>query len=193
MSKRLWLMAVMVLGMWITGCGPKWVVITQASPNPFLGKKEFVVLPVDYSGLKVGKKTEEEYLSEKKDKTVDSFQNDKADMADKFQASLRSEARRSGISVEPGAGEVSTFVIKPHIGFMEPGFYAVIVSKPSQVIMRLKIESKDGKLLDEVEFQHQTPPSNWGNVAAGSRYRVDAEQIGRLVGMYLRMRVSGVQ
>lgn len=191
MLRRVWLLAVMFLGLFVVGCAPPWTVIKQAEPNPFVGKTEFVVMPVDYTGLRVGSKTEEEYLSEKKDKTVDSFQQDKVDMNELFTTNLRAVATDNGIDVDVAAGEVTTYVIKPHVGFMEPGFYAVIASAPSEVVMRLKIEDKDGKVLDEIEIVHQTSPSNWGNVAAGSRYREDAEWIGRVAGQYVAHRVSG--
>ncbi|NUP10376.1 MAG: hypothetical protein HOW73_30365 [Polyangiaceae bacterium] len=189
MLKRFWLFAAVFFALFAAGCAPPWTVIKQAEPNPFAGKKEFVVLPIDYEGLMVGNKTEAEYLGEKKDKTVDRFEQDKVDMNDLFTTNLQAVAKDEGIDVDVAAGEVKTFVIKPHIGFMEPGFYAVVASAPSEVVLRLKIEDKDGKVLDEIEIKHQTPPSNWGNVAAGSRYRQDAEWIGRVAGRYLTTRV----
>ncbi|MBK6513643.1 MAG: hypothetical protein IPG04_05820 [Polyangiaceae bacterium] len=193
MMRRFFILTLLCLGLFLTGCGKPWKVIQQAEPNPFIGKKEFVVMPVDYSGLMVGSKTEEEYLSEKKDKTVDSFQADKVDMNSLVLDNMRSVASKNGVKIATAEGEVTTFVIKPHIPFMEPGFYAVVVSKASEVKMRLKIEDKDGKLLDEIEIRHQTPPSNWGNVASGSRYRSDAEAIGKIVGRYISERVMGTE
>lgn len=188
MTKRLLMMlSVMLLGLWLGGCGPRWRVISQASPNPFVGKKEFVVLPVEYKDLRIGKKSEEEYLSEKKDKSVDSFQEDKAAMADRFLAVLRDKA--AGITLETG-GEVKSYVIRPNIAFMEPGFYTYFVNRPSKVVMRLKIQDKDGKLLDEIEIEHSTGAS-MVMAASGSRYRSDAEAIGDIAAEYLRKRTSG--
>lgn len=191
MMKRLLMMTCMVLGLWLVGCGPRWRVISQAEPNPFVGEKNFVIMPVDFSGLKVGSKTEEEYLSEKKDKTVESFEQDKIDMATNIEENLKKVAKGGGISVKEADGEVDTFIIKPHVGFMEPGFYAVIASAPSHVILTIRIETKDGKLLDEVEMESRTNPSNFGLVAAGSRYRNDGDILGQIAGQYLRHRVAG--
>lgn len=191
MMRRFFVLTLLCLGLFLTGCGKPWKVIQQATPNPFLGKKEFVVMPVDYSGLMVGSKTEAEYLAEKKDKTVDRFEQDKVDMDGLITTGIRSVATGNGLKVTPASGEVTTFVIKPHVQFMEPGFYAVVVSKPSEVKLRLKIEDKDGKLLDEIEIRHQTSPSNWGNVAAGSRYREHAEWIGKVAGRYVSERSMG--
>jgi len=188
-SKRLLMLSVMLLGLWLSGCGPQWRVITQASPNPFLGKREFVVLPATYNGLRVGDKSEAEYLSAKKDKSVDSFQEDKAAMADRFMAVLRERASKHGLRLATG-GEVTTFVIKANVISMEPGFYTYFVNKPSTVIMRIRIENKDGKLLDEVEIQHSTGAS-MVMAASGSRYRSDADGLGRITADYLSARAHG--
>ncbi len=185
------LFAFLMFALLLVGCGPRWRVISQAQPNPLAGKTEFVVMPIDYTGLHVGDKTEEEYISEKKDKTAERFAQDKVDMNDIFIGNLTASAKSGGVKVRPAAGEVTTYVIKPHIGFMEPGFYAVVASAPSHVVLKLKIEDKDGKVIDEVEIEHKTSPSNWGNVAAGSRYRQDAEVIGDIAGQYLLSRVIG--
>lgn len=188
--KRWWaVLAMIALCAWPLGCAPKWRVVSQAEPNPLVGARELHVLPVTYDRLMVGKKTEQEFLADKQPEAVESFAMDKADMARKFQELLIAEARNRGVKVL-AMGEPRRFVLRPHIGFMEPGFYAVVVSKPSKVILRLKIEDEGGKLLDEVEFEHRTPANTWANVASGSRYREDAEQIGKLVAMYLESRVS---
>lgn len=189
MKKSLMLVVCALAALWLSGCAYPWTVVRQAEPNPFLGKKDFVVMPIDYTDLRVGSKTEEEYLSEKKDKTVDSFLADKDAMNDIFIGTLKDSAASEGVTVREAAGEIDTYVIKPHIGRIEPGFYAFVASKPSEVIMRLRIENKDGKLLDEIELRHQTSAQNFANVAAGSRYRTDAEWIGQIAGQYLGYRV----
>lgn len=199
MLKRLALLTLTAFCLFVVGCAPPWTVIKQAEPNPFTGKKEFVVMPVDYSGLKIGEKTEEEYLGAKEEKaeekgkeskTRESLQTDKEEVSNRFQDHLKKVSAKDGISVNLATGEVTTFVIKPHIGFMEPGFYAYVASRPSEIVMTLKIEDKDGKLLDEIEIKHRTEASMI-NAAAGTRYRKSGDAIGDIVGEYIRLRVRG--
>lgn len=190
MKKSLMLAVFALLLGCLGGCGYPWVVVRQAEPNPLFGKKEFVVLPIDFTDLRVGSKTEEEYLAEKKDKTVDSFLADKDAMNEFFVAALKDSAASDGVSVREAAGEIDTYVLKPHIGQIEPGFYAFVVSSPSEVVMQLRIETKDGKLVDEIELRHSTSARNFATIAAGSRYRSDAEWIGDVAGQYLAYRVN---
>ena len=197
--KRLWLLAVVLLGMLGVGCAPPWTVIKQAEPNPFIGKNDFVVLPVEYEGLMVGTKTEEEYLAEKKDKKVELFERDKGDVEDLFTTNLQAEAKDDGITVKSG-GEVTGYAIRPLVKMMEPGFFAAVVSKPSQIIMRVRIEDKDGKVLDEIEIEHETTTKTIGgglvkipvgDVSANDRWRSDAKALGKYAALYLIHRVTG--
>lgn len=197
MVKRSLMLLSMTVGLWLMGCAPRWTVISQATPNPFLGKKEFVVMPIDYTGLKIGEKTEEQYLSGKEDKadekgkesnTRSNLEGDKAEMSQFFQEKLTNGVAGDGIKITPAAGEITGFVIKPHIGFMEPGFYAYVASRPSRTVMRLKIEDKDGKLLDEIEIVSSTN-ATMISPAAGNRYRSDSKVIGEIAADYILSRV----
>ncbi len=52
----------------------------------------------------------------------------------------------------PSDGPTSApFVIKPYIGYMNPGFYAVVSSAPSQIRLTLRLTAPDGRVLDEVQ------------------------------------------
>ena len=68
-SKRLastWILfAAVALGV---GCGPAWTVVKQANPNPMSPQKSFAVEPVRFESLKVGEKTEQQYLADKSTK-----------------------------------------------------------------------------------------------------------------------------
>lgn len=198
MAKRIVMLLLTMLGLTLIGCGPRWTVISQASPNPLIGKKDFIVMPIDYTGLKIGNKTEEEYLGAKEDKaeakgkessTRENLEGDKAEMNTLFLKLLQEDAQSEGIKVKTAAGEIDTYVIKPHIGFMEPGFYTYVVNKPSETIMRVKIEDKDGKLIDEIEIKHSSP-ATMTSPAAGNRYRSDAKAIGEIMADYLIKRTS---
>lgn len=195
MSRHL-LFAVLLALLALSGCAPKWTVLRQAEPNPFVGKTEFAVLPVDYGDLKVGEKSEAQYLSEKDEGQRASFAGDKQGMADNFLAALREEASAEGLVVQQAAGEVKVFLLRPHVYFVEPGFYAVVASAPSQVAMKVTIESPDGKVLDEIELSHQTDSRSGFSVggistnpSSGGRLRDDAAALGEAVGEYLVTRV----
>ncbi len=89
------------LGAALVGCGAKpWVVIEQAQPNPFIGKSRFYVEPMDYEGLRIGSKSEEEYVSDKKDESAASFEEDKEAVADRFYENLVQSARSRGVKVK---------------------------------------------------------------------------------------------
>jgi len=172
------------------GCVKPYTVMVQAAPDPFLGKTDFVVLPIDYSGMHIGEKTEAEYLSEKKDSSAESFQGDKDAMNTNFIASLAKGAQYSGINVQPAAGVVSTFLIQPQVRFIEPGFYAAIVAHPSKVEMVVTISDQHGTVLDKIEVEHQTQ-SGMFNPASGQRLRSDADALGEYVAQYLIDRSKG--
>jgi hypothetical protein len=187
------------LSLFFLGCAPKWTVIQQATPNPFVGKGgDFSVLPIDYSELKVGEKSEEQYLAAKDEKQQASFQGDKQAVDERFQANLRENAQSEGVTVKAAAGQNKGFLIKPKVEFFEPGYYAVVASAPSEIRMRVTIEGPDGKVLDIIEVRHQTDSKSSGmsiggistNPSSGGRLRDDAEWIGEAVAEYLASRVN---
>jgi redox-sensitive bicupin YhaK (pirin superfamily) len=99
--------------------------------------------------------------------------------------------------VQSAEGEVTApFIIKPHVTFVEPGYYAVVASGASQVNMTVRIETAQGQLLDEIELTHATNSANGSSVmgislnpSSGGRLREDAEEIGDAMGEYLITRV----
>ena len=173
-----------ILALAAIGCGKPYTIIKQANPNPFVGKTDFVVLPVDYSDLHVGDKSESEYLAGKKDSSADSFQGDKDGMNDKFQVSLQAATADHGLNVKAANGVVTTFLVKPHIYFVEPGFYTAIVNAPSKTEMEVTITDQHGVELDRIKVHHGTN-SGMFNPASGQRLRTDAEAMGHYVAEYL--------
>ncbi len=198
MARRHVLLLISALCLFFVGCGPKWVVIQQASPNPFVGKTgDFSVLPVDFTGMKVGEKSEEQYLSAKDEKQKASFEGDKQAISERFQANLKETAGGEGITVKGAAGENKGFLVKAKVEFVEPGFYAVVASAPSEIRMRVSIEGPDGKVLDIIELSHQTDSQSGFSVggistnpSSGGRLRDDAEWIGEAVAEYIISRVK---
>ena len=202
MPKRLLFAIVFFALNLLMGCAPKWTVIQQASPNPFIGKGDFAVVPVDFDGLMVGEKTEAEYLAGKSAEQGEKFQGDKRAIDERFLAELKDEAQDEGLKIERAAGEnKAKFIVKPLVQFIEPGFYAVVASAPSEVRMRVTIESADGTVLDIIELSHQTDSKSSGvsiggistNPSSGGRIREDAEWLGEAVAEYLLSRVKPEQ
>lgn len=194
MSRKniLFLVFVGLIGL-LTGCGKPWMVVSQAVPSPFSPAIPFAVTPVDFSGLQVGGKSEASYLSEKDEDQRASFAADKVAMNEEFTRALLDEARARGIQVVLATSANSApFIIRPHIGWLEPGYYIGIASAPSEVSLNLVITTPNGLRIDEIEARHQTS-SGMFNPASGTRLRSDASALGAIVAQYIDERSRGVQ
>lgn len=184
----------------LTGCAPRWRVVTQATPAPFVNQRYFAVLPVDYTGLRVGDRSEAAYLSDKDPDEQQSFFNDKVAIDEEFAKALIERAKEEGIEVAQASGPTSApFLLRPYIGYLDPGYYAVVSSRPSHLMLTLRITTPDGKVLDEVQFSSRTHAPNPGTLAGsadadkltiGGRWREDARVVGALAGRYLASRVD---
>jgi hypothetical protein len=174
----------------LIGCGPPWAVVVQSAPNPFFGQRLFAVQPVDFSGLMVGSKPEPVYLAEKDAGQRASFAEDKAAFNERFLADLIAQAGAAAVRVVPATGPADApFTIRPVVHFIEPGFYAYLVSQASRVEMSVRIVAPDGRILDEINLAHSTP-STASTAASGTRLRSDGAALGAIVARYLRVRVG---
>src|SRR5262249_27787545 len=109
-------------------------------------------------------------------------------------------AREAGIEVVPATGPASApFTIRPHVHFIEPGFYAGVASAPSEVHMNVKITAAGNRILDEIALVHGTDPNSGVSIggfaipkdpSSGGRLRTDGAKLGELVGRYLITRVG---
>lgn len=177
----------------LAGCGPKWIVLTQATPNPLLNQNKFGIMPVDYTGLTVGEKTEADYLASKDEETRASWAGDKAGIDTEFGKVLSEKATEHGINVVKATGPGDApFMIRPKVEFIEPGIYTYVYNKSSEVRMKVQITTPDGKIVDEISIRHGTPASIT-NPAVGNRLRDDGEALGAIVAGYLKFRVTGQQ
>lgn len=188
MNRRTMIAAMMfALAAPLAGCGPMWRPIIQARPNPLYLQGKFAVLPVDYTGLHVGEKTEAEYLSGKSDTQGASFAEDKRALADEFAASLMARASEEGLTVVLGTGpNAAPFQVRPRIQSIEPGFYVGVASGASAVVMDLMITAPDGRLIDHVEITHRS-----SDYSTGGRLRKDGKGLGAIAARYLAVRVAG--
>ncbi|WP_437814522.1 hypothetical protein [Sorangium sp. So ce1078] len=184
----------------LAGCAPSWRVVTQASPDPFVGQRYFALMPIDYAGLQIIDESEDRYLARKDGDDYQRHMADKESVNEEFAKALIEGAKDEGIEVAETTGTSSAqFVIRPYIGYMNPGFYAVVSSAPSQIRLTLRLTTPDGKVLDEVQFSSRTasPIPNTAlstaeadKLSMGGRWREDARVIGAQAARYLASRVD---
>lgn len=187
------LAAALVAAPVLAGCGPRWVVLTQATPNPLLNQNKFGLMPIDYTGLIVGEKSEAEYLASKDEESRASWAGDKGGIDTEFGKVLMEKATGAGINVVKATGPGDApFMIRPKVEFIEGGIYTYVYNKASQVRMKVQITTPDGKVIDEIAIKHGTPASIT-NPAIGNRLRDDGEGLGAITAQYLQVRVTGQQ
>jgi len=58
--------------------------------------------------------------------------------------------------------------------------------------MKVQITTPDGKVIDEIQIQHSSPPQ-MTSPAVGNRLRKDGEALGAITASYLKVRVLGVE
>jgi len=176
----------------LVGCGPRWIVLSQAAPNPLAGQTKFGLMPVDYTGLIVGEKNEADYLAEKDEETRGKWAGDKGAIDSNFFTVLSARsASEGGINVVKATGPGDApFMIRPHVEFIEPGLYSFVYNKPSMVRMKVQITTPDGRVIDEIQIQHGSP-ATMGSPAVGNRLRQDGNALGVIMAAYLRFRVRG--
>jgi hypothetical protein len=191
MKHRSMLIAVLLtLAALVVGCGPPWQIVRQANPSPFVGQKKFAVLPVNFTGLRVGEKDEAGYLAEKDEESKGKWAGDKLGINSEFTTNLTTTAQEYGIVVVPATGPADApFVIRPAVAWLEPGYFIGISAGSSKVKMTVQITAPDGAVLDEILIEHGTGGSIQ-NAAVGTRLREDGENLGKILGKYLNSRVN---
>ena len=181
----------------------------MAKPNPFRADAQFFILPIRYQNLRVGRYTEQEFLSRKKPKDARNWHEIKHRVVDIFMNRFLDVTRGLPIQYK-GKPQPRDFVIVPTVSFMQPGFFAFI-SRPSEIELRIRIV-KGRDILDEVIFRSQTSPTGKtyykkGNVSiyaggnqlsamiptkasVASRIQTDARYLADGFAKYLRWRLK---
>lgn len=167
-------------------CGPPWKVVRQENPNPMSATNKFYVEAVSFDGLKVGGTDEAAWQSGKDGQAQASWQGDKQAMATEFSAAFDEE--RGG--VQRAGGPPGDFTVKPHITWIEPGFNAVVASRPTEVNIDVVINDAKGTLVDEFTI-HANIAASISNEALGTRLREAAKYLGRITAKYLIKRTGG--
>ncbi len=179
-----------VAALTLTGCIDHWTVVTATQPNPFRMQGRFGVIAIDLAGLRIGEKSEAEYLGGKDPEQRASFEADKRAMNEEYTNALVARAHELGYEVVLATGpESAPFLIRPSIHFIEPGFYA-FVSNPSEVRMNVRITAPDGRVLDEIQMSHRTQASAIINPSSGQRLRADGHGLGVWTAEYIGKRIG---
>lgn len=181
----MWLLAFFV-SLWCIACGPRWAVVAQATPNPFVNQRMFAVEPIHFEQLVVGDKSEREYLSSKDAEQQSSWTEDKRAFATRFSEHLTETLPEvQFVAVAPVSGP---YVVRPTVTFIEPGFYVGVAAQPAEVKMTLELVSPQGEVLDTVRLR-STVTSSLTNPSTGGRLRAAGEELGEQVADYIRTRV----
>ena len=182
---RLWLLAFLV-SLFCVACGPRWTVVAQTEPNPFVNQRVLAVEPMHFEGLVVGAKSEAEYVSDKDAEQQSSWTEDKRAFATRFAEHLTEALPQvQFVAAAPVAGP---YIVRPIVTFIEPGFYAAIVAQPAEVRLTLELLSPRGEVLDRVKMT-TTVASTMTNPSSGGRLRAAGEDLGEQVAAYIRTRV----
>ncbi|MDC3959932.1 hypothetical protein [Polyangium jinanense] len=183
-STRPWFLACL-LSLFTVACGPPWTVVAKAVPNPFVNQRSFAVEPVHFEGVRIGEKSEAEYQASKDAEQQSSWDEDKRAFASEFGRELTEELPEVQFVSVPAP---SPFVVRPVVTFIEPGFYAYVAARPSEVRMTLEIWGPGPQRLDVLEFR-AVVPATMTNPSSGGRLRSAGEVLGAQVAEYLRTRV----
>lgn len=170
-----------LLALVLMGCGPRWHVVSQAAPNPMSASSKFFVEPLHFENLIVGGKNEDAYQATKSPEQQASWKADKDGMAAEF-ANGYSDARDAvGVANSPAGA----FTVRPHITFIEPGFDAVVASRPAEVRINVQILNEQNVTVDEFTISAQAT-----GFASGSRVRVAAKDLGVVTARYVKARTG---
>jgi len=171
----------------LAGCGPRWAILAQATPDPLVGAKAFFIEPIHYDPPVIGAKSEPDYLAGTSPDQQDSWRTDKSETSKKYAEALIGAIPEVHFLVQPAPG---VFIVRPIVSFIEPGFYAGFVARATEVQMRIQILASDGAIVDDIAVRSLIGAS-LVYPASGTRLRMAGEDLGRVTADYLRKRVTG--
>ena len=181
--KTLLSLALLMLSVALAGCGPKWVVVKQATPNPMTATSKFKVdAPTFDPNFHVGNKTEAEWMGEKKAETKDKWDGDKVAMIEKFTDGFMAEKENILVSTAAGAG---IFGVRTKYVQYDPGYYIGISSAPTTLEADVDFLDSTGNVVDSIRIHTKN-----SGFSAGEGARRCATEIGQIAAKYLKQRVG---
>ena len=164
----------------VVGCGggAQYTFVSRSQPSAFTRTGcRAVVEPIHAENLRVGDKTEAQFLSEKKSNQVWAFERDKRDSQQKFISQLE---KRQAVVLANGGAPDNTFVIRPTWTTWEPGSYAGMFSKPGVATFVVDVLSPTGQLYDRIAIETSTT-----SYTAADRMKSDFSDAGKSVSRYI--------
>lgn len=172
----------------LVGCAPRWVVRQQAMPNPLLQQRKFNLEGIHWEQLRIGGKTEAEYLAGKNAEQQQSFQGDKKMFEERFVGALT--GKTEGVQFVPAPpGEGGLYIVRPVVTFFEPGYYVGVSAMDSEADVTVQIFSPDGKLVDEITI-HSRIAATITSPSSGDRMRKCGDDLGSVTAKYISKRVN---
>lgn len=169
---------VLLVGM-TSGCAP-WRVVRQARPNPFANQREFAVAPVDFSRLDDGAQVGPLCVEPANPKDCREI------LAEEFVGALRAV---QGLEIAALDQTSAPFVIHAQVLELDPGVLSAAERRSSRVVMQVRIEHRDGRVLDELRLAAGMKPSAV-EPAPGFRVWMDGGALGEHLRRYLRRRAE---
>jgi hypothetical protein len=166
-----------------TACGPSWIVVRQANPNPFAEQKRFS-LAIDYSGMAFNGKNEAQYVA-KGPEQLAGWNKTKEAFTTGFTTTFFEKAKRAHLEI--GEGAPHTVIVA--VGDIDPGYYAHFSQNNSTTPITVRLVAADGTALDEFTVQASTKGSI-GHASPDSRIHEDSIKLGELVVAYLKDRTK---
>ncbi|MGZ3424387.1 MAG: hypothetical protein ACXVEF_43100 [Polyangiales bacterium] len=182
------LLPTLLFSLAVAGCGPRWNVVAQANPNPLRGVNTFALDGVHFEMLRVGAKTEADYLAGKSADQQASFQADKVQFQEKYSQSVVGEAAMQFTQFPPK--EQNTFAVVTYITYFEPGFYVGVAHGDTEVEVDVKITTASGQLVDEFTARSRIA-ATMTSPSSGDRLRKAGDDLGVVVAKYLKSRTTG--
>jgi uncharacterized lipoprotein YmbA len=168
-----------------SGCSP-WTIVKQANPNPLAGQKALVAEPLHFESMKVGSKTEAEYLAGKDGKQQESWKADLASMTQLFADNLARQAK----GVQITAGSAGPLVVRPIVTMIEVGNFNGVFNIPTDVMVTLQIVDDKGTVLDDINYKI-TVAADLIRPSVGQRLRTAAELAAARAASYIQTRAGG--
>jgi hypothetical protein len=134
------------------------------------------------STFRVGSKTEQQWMSEKKAETKENWDGDKVAMTEKFVEGFMGAKDNVLVANAAGAG---VFSVRAKYVHYDPGYYAVVSSAPTTLEADVEFLDASGAVVDVIRVNVKQ-----GAFSSGEGARRCAAEIGALSAKYLKTRVG---
>ena len=176
--KRRTMMLSMMTALVVAACGgSQWTVIRQATPNPLLGQRVFVIAPVQYDGLIVANQPEAQWLATRTPDQQLSFQNDKERFNENLLAQIGSRAASRFQLTSGTTPPANGFFLVPHLRYVHSNAWS-----GGEFHLVLEIANSQGQVVSEINI----PVRRIAGYGLGAQLQASANAFSLYVVRYLR-------